>query len=416
MRILLTTVSERSHVLCLAPLAWALMNAGHEVRLASAPAMADVISSTGATAVVVGSDHELHAALAQEETLENEISDWSEPFEDRQEWELLELKYQVAVTYALQPYNDTIVEDLVEFSRFWKPDLVIWDPITHAGAVAAKAVGAASARLTWCVDVYSRMRQTFLALAARQPVDSRSDPMAAWLGPQLDKYGAEFDEEAVVGQWTVDLIPDSIQIDLPVRRVPTRFTPYNGPAVVPDWVNRPCERPRVLLTPGLSFGKIFGSALVPLKASLDALSDLDVEVVATLNDREREVVGTLPGNAKVVDFVPLHAVLPSCAAVVHHGGFGTWSTAARYGVPQYLVPIRMADMWIKAQRTVAYGAGLCSHPTETTAQMVRDGVRGLLEEECYRRRAAMLREEIEETPGASEVVADLVRLTREHRS
>ncbi|MDQ1289751.1 MAG: hypothetical protein QG622_3317 [Actinomycetota bacterium] len=416
MRILLTTVSERSHVLCMVPLAWALMNAGHEVRLASAPAMADVISSTGATAVVVGSDHTLHDALAQEDSMEHVLSDWSEPFEDSQDWETLLLKYQVAVGYALQPYNDTIVEDLVEFAQYWRPDLVIWDPMTHAGAVAAKAVGAASARLIWCVDVYSRMRQTFHTLSAAQPAGSWSDPMADWLGPQLDKYGATFDDEAVVGQWTVDLIPDSIQIELPVRRLPVRFVPYNGPAVVPGWVNRPAERPRVMLTPGVSFGKIFGTSLVPLKASLEALADLDVEVIATLNEQERDAVGTIPSNARVVDFVPLHAVLPTCAAAVHHGGFGTWSTAAVYGVPQYLVPIRVADMWIKSQQTVKYGAGLCSHPTETTAQMVRDGVRRLMEEERFQRRATALQEEIREIPGPNEVVADLVRLTREHRS
>lgn len=405
MRFLLTTVSEKSHVLCLAPLAWALMNAGHEVRLASAPAMADVIASTGATAVAVGSDHSLHEQLAQEESVENEISDWSSPFVQEQDWETLLVKYHVAVAYALQPYNDTIVDDLVAFARAWRPDVVVWDPVTHAGAVAAAASGARSVRLTWCVDVYSTMRAVFHELAATAP--EPADPMADWLAPQVERYGKPFDESLVVGDTTLDLIPGSIQLDLPVDRMPMRFTPYNGPAVAPDWLLEEPSRPRVVLTPGLSFGKILGTSLIPLSASLEALGDLDVEVVATLNEKEREIVGAVPANTRVVDFVPMHALLPSCSAIVHHGGFGTWSTAAGLGVPQYLLPVRMADMWIKGRRTADYGAGICTHPMETTADMLREGVQRLVSEPSYRESAQALRNEIAAMPGACEVADHL---------
>ncbi len=178
MRVLFASVSEKSHILTMAPLAWALTNAGHEVRMASAPAMTDVITGAGVTAVPVGTDHSLHEALASEETVEHPLADWSDPFVEAQDWATLLLKYQVAVGYAFQPYNDTIVDDLVALARSWQPDLVVWDPITFAGGVAARAVGAAHARLTWCVDVYSAMRRVFHELAAQQPDDQRSDPMA----------------------------------------------------------------------------------------------------------------------------------------------------------------------------------------------------------------------------------------------
>lgn len=410
MRILLTTVSERSHVLVMAPLAWALMNAGHEVRLASAPAMTEHIASTGVTAVSVGVDHGLHEALAQEETVENEISDWSQPFPGAQEWELLLLKYQVAVGYGLQPYNDTIVDDLVSFAQWWKPDVVIWDPVTHAGAVAARACGVRSLRLTWCVDVYSTMRSVFHELAATAPESERSDPMADWLGPQVERYRASFDESLVVGDATLDLIPSSIQLDLPVERHPMRFVPYNGPAVVPSWLTEPQDRPRVLFTPGLSFGKILGSTPIPLPESMEALGSLDIEVVATLSGCEREIAGNLPENVRIVDFVPLHAILPSCAGIVHHGGFGSWSTAVAYGVPQYLLPVRMADMWIKGVRTAEVGAGICTHPTETTAEMLRDGVRRLVEDPALAEAADRLRSEAVATPGPASIAERLPEL------
>ncbi len=415
MRVLFACVSEKSHILTMAPLAWALTNAGHEVRMASAPAAIDAITSAGVTAVPVGTDHALHDALAQEDSVEHPLSDWSEPFADAQTWEMLLLKYQVAVGYAFQPYNDTIVDDLVAFARSWQPDLVVWDPITFAGGVAARVVGAAHARLSWCVDVYSTMRRVFHELAAQQPPDQRSDPMADWLGERLAGFGSDFHEDVVNGQWTIDLVPDGIQLPLPVNRMPVRFTPYHGRSVVPDWLIAEPERRRVLLTPGLSFGKVLGSTFVPLAASFEALADLDVEVVATLSETERAAAGTVPDNVRVVDFVPMHALMPSCAAVVHHGGFGTWSTAALYGVPQYVLPIRMADMWIKGRRLQEFGAGICTHPTEATAEGLREGVRALIEQPTYAERAGELRRGILETQTVNDVVGELEVLTDKHR-
>lgn len=416
MRVLFACVSEKSHILTMAPLAWALTNAGHEVRLASAPAVTDTITSAGITAVPVGTDHTLHEALAQEESVEHPLSDWSEPWADKQTWEMLLLKYQVGVGYAFQPYNDTIVDDLVEFARYWQPDLVIWDPITFAGPVAARAVGAAHARLTWCVDVYSTMRQVFHELAAQQPEDQRSDPMADWLGAQLERHGSEFHEDVVNGQFTIDLIPDGIQLPLPVDRVPVRFTPYHGRSVVPKWLMAPPERRRVLLTLGVSFGTVLGSSFVPLEAAFEALADLDVEVVATLGDADLAAVGSVPDNVRVVDFVPMHALMPSLSAVVHHGGYGTWSAAALYGVPQYVLPIRMSDMWIRGERLAEFGAGLVTHPTEVTVDGLRSGVQALLDQPSYAARAADLRRTMLETPTVNDLVAPLEELADKHRA
>jgi glycosyltransferase (activator-dependent family) len=416
-RVLFACVSEKSHILTMAPLAWALTTAGHEVRMASAPAMTDTITSAGLTAVPVGTDHSLHEALAQEESVEHPLSDWSEPWADAQTWEMLLLKYQVGVGYAFQPYNDTIVDELVEFARQWRPDLVVWDPITFAGGVAARAVGAAHTRLSWCVDVYSTMRQVFHDLAAQQPAEQRSDPMADWLGEQLERHGGgAFGEDVVNGQWTVDMVPDGIQLPLEVDRVPMRFVPYGGRAVVPDWLRVPAERRRVLLTLGVSFAKAFGGTYVPVDAALEALADLDVEVVATLSDAERDAAGTIPGNVRVVDFVPMNALMPTCAAAVHHGGFGTWTTAALHGVPQQVLPIRMSDMWIRGQRMEAFGSGLATHPSVATPEGLRANVTALLDEPEYARKATELQQVVLETPTPNGIVGRLQELAEKHRA
>jgi vancomycin aglycone glucosyltransferase len=54
------------------------------------------------------------------------------------------------------------------------------------------------------------------------------------------------------------------------------------------------------------------------------------------------------------------------AAVVHHGGAGTTQTAARAGVPQVVVPIRLADNPYWAGQVAAHGVGAAlDGPTAT---------------------------------------------------
>jgi UDP:flavonoid glycosyltransferase YjiC (YdhE family) len=227
----------------------------------------------------------------------------------------------------------------------------------------------------------------------------------------LGHHGSAFHEDVVNGQWTIDMVPDGIQLPLAVHRVPVRFTPYHGRSVVPEWLRAPAERRRILLTLGVSFAKVLGSTFVPLEAAFEAVAGLDVEVVATLNDEERAAV-TVPDNVRVVDFVPMHALMPTCDAVVHHGGFGTWSTAALYGVPQQVLPIRMSDMWIRGQRMEALGSGIATHPTEVTAEGLRDSVRALLDEPSYAQEARALGDVMRATPTPTAIVRELAERHR----
>ncbi|MFF2750047.1 hypothetical protein ACFVVA_31480 [Kitasatospora sp. NPDC058048] len=48
---------------------------------------------------------------------------------------------------------DRMIDDLVAFARDWRPDLAVWDTMTFAGPVAARACGAAHARLMFGLDL-----------------------------------------------------------------------------------------------------------------------------------------------------------------------------------------------------------------------------------------------------------------------
>jgi UDP:flavonoid glycosyltransferase YjiC (YdhE family) len=261
--------------------------------------------------------------------------------------------------------------------------------------------------------VYSTTRAAFLDLRAQDPARAGIDPLGDWLGGYLDRYGHEFDDEILNGQWSIDLLPARIQLPLPVPRVPVRYTPYNGPSIAPDWVLRPPEKPRVCLTPGASFG--VDSGYLPVRTVLDSLADLDVEVLATF-DPDELPASEVPANTTLTGFVPLHTLLPSCSVTVNHGGYGSWITAAYYGVPQFLLPIRYGDLMPVAHNLRSAGAALFEDGATADAQQVRDGVLRLLSEPSFADDAGALRAEIMSTPSAAEIVPRLERLTIAHHS
>ena len=41
-----------------------------------------------------------------------------------------------------------------------------------------------------------------------------------------------------------------------------------------------------------------------------------------LGDVDTSALGTLPPQVRVAGWIPLNALLPSCAAIIHHGGAG----------------------------------------------------------------------------------------------
>ncbi|MEV5574401.1 activator-dependent family glycosyltransferase [Spirillospora sp. NPDC052269] len=419
MRVIFTTFAQSAHFLGQVPLAWAFRAAGHEVRVVSQPALTEAIVAAGLTAVPVGEDHTWLEAVAGEDG-DGTGGGWNaavdfDPVHPRvHTWGFLQAASEQMTERFFAPANNaSMVDGLVEFARQWRPDLVIWEPFTPAGAVAAEAVGAAHARLLWGADLLVDQREAFLEALAGRPPAQRADPLAAWLGGALDRHGLVFSERMLRGHWTIDQMPAGIRLPTPERIVPMRYVPYNGTAVVPDWLREPPSAPRVCLTLGIT-GRDAEFLGVPLRTLLDAVADLDVEIVATLSAAQREGIGDLPANVRAVDFVPLHALLPTCSAIAHHAGAGTWATAAAAGVPQLMFPSAWDDFY-RARRTAELGAGLVVPYTELTSDGLREGLRRLLDEPAHADGADRLRRELLAAPAPADVVPLLEKLTLDHR-
>ncbi|GAA3947163.1 DUF1205 domain-containing protein [Actinomadura viridis] len=418
MRVLLTSFAVNTHYFNLVPMAWALSCAGHDVRVAAQPALTEAITGSGLTAVPVGTDDsvlELFALIGGDLTVYHRELDFTFTRPETLTWDY-QLGVQVVTTgLLLAPVNgDDVIDGLVDYARFWRPDLIVWEPMTMAGAVAARASGAAHARLLWGPDVLGAARREFLRLWRRRPPPHRDDPLAEWLAGTLERFGHGFDEDMVTGQWTIDPTPPGCRLPLGLPTVSTRFVPYHGTSVVPDWLYGPAERPRVCVTLGVSAREDRGSDFVPLDALLEAMADLDVEVVATLNGGQREELSAVPDNVRLVDFVPLNALLPGCAAIVHHGGSGTWQTAALHGVPQITLP-NLWDAPLKGRQMEKLGAGLTVPPDRLTPGLLRDAVVRVLKEPSFAEAAARMRAEMLAEPSPAEIVPTLERLAARHR-
>jgi protomycinolide IV desosaminyltransferase len=424
MKVMFSCFAAATHYHTLVPMAWALRTAGHEVRVVGQPDLVDTVTASGLTAVPVGcadwatSDPWAPELLELVQPLGTEHVrrfDFAGTDRSRWTWEhLLGLEnVMVAALYATMN-SESMIADSVAFARSWRPDLVIRETYTFAGAIAARVVGAAHARMVWGPDVALRARRAFLERATAQAPERREDPTAEWLGRVLARYGCRFDEESLTGQWTIDSTPPSARLDLGLCTVGTRYVPYNGPAVVPDLSRTRSSRPRVCLTFGTTERET-GQEVTALTEMLAAVAGIDAEFVATLDATQLGQVSTLPDNVRVVDFVPLNDLLPTCRAIVHQAGAGTRATAELHGIPQLV----LTDGWdseVKAEHLVRVQAGLSLPMAELTSETLRDRIGRLLSDPALRAGAQRLRQEVLAEPSPNQIVPLIEQLTAEHRA
>jgi L-2-deoxyfucosyltransferase len=193
--------------------------------------------------------------------------------------------------------------------------------------------------------------------------------------------------------------------------------PYNGQAAIPQWLHEPPTRTRVCLTLGVAHREVLGSDRASIADLLEAVADLDVEVVATLNERQLAAIPKLPDNVRAVDFVPLNALLPTCSAIIHHGGSGTFQTALWHAVPQIIVPDMIWDTMHKAYALERAGAGRWVRDVDTfTAAELRDHLTTILGDPSFRRNAEKIRTEMQALPTPGGLVPVLQSLTEAHRT
>jgi UDP:flavonoid glycosyltransferase YjiC (YdhE family) len=289
------------------------------------------------------------------------------------------------------------------------------------GSVAARVCGAASARMLFGSDGLAQVRASWRDQRESDPRGERlTDPVQDWLEPILERYGHTYDEEVAVGQWTIFPMPPWIWRPGGVHYVPVRHVPFNGPATTPSWLYEPPARTRICATFGLSHREGNFGVKAPADHLFEAVADLDVDVVATFNAKQLESAGSVPDNVRVVDFVPLNVLLPTCSMLIHSGGAGTFAGAIEHGVPQLIVPnTYYAEKWwgplVMANGVEDRGAGVyVADGDQLTTEKLRSAILRVLDDPSYARNAERVRIEQLGMPSPNDIVPTLEKLTVAH--
>ncbi|WP_433042457.1 nucleotide disphospho-sugar-binding domain-containing protein [Dactylosporangium sp. CS-033363] len=335
MRVLFAVYPSRAHLYPVAPTAWALQSAGHEVRLATFAGFAGDIAAAGLTPVPLGDAGIPEVRLAGDtppprsaEEVERAADELGLAGPEREHWYVFH-QYLTAAAGDYVRLDRAEFADLVQFAKDWKPDLVIWDGTMPGGAIAARVSGAAHARFVFGLDYVTWSMQKLSGKAA--------NPLAELLAPAAERYGVTIDDELLLGQRTIDPTPAPMRLPIEVAgHVPVRWVPYTGGSNFEAWLHRrpePPRQPRIAFTLGESTRRFTRGDWDRTPRLMEALHGLDVEVVATLN--ATQLAGLQPPpNVRTVEWVPLTHLLPTCSALIHHGGMGTFSAASAYSVPQ----------------------------------------------------------------------------------
>ena len=118
-------------------------------------------------------------------------------------------------------------------------------------------------------------------------------------------------------------------------------------------------------------------------------------------------LGPQPSNVHVARYIPQDHLLTHCAAVISHGGSGTFLAALAAGIPQLCVP-QAADQFLNAEACAQCGSGLALQPGAVSTERVRSAVERLLADVAFRDAAEVVSLAIAGMPPPATVAEQLL--------
>jgi rhamnosyltransferase subunit B len=131
-----------------------------------------------------------------------------------------------------------------------------------------------------------------------------------------------------------------------------------------------------------------------------------VLLVGDLRNRPAE----LPEGMIAIDYAPYQALLPRCAAMVHHGGVGTTSQGLLAGVPTLIVPFAF-DQSDNAEHARRLGTSRTLYRNKYRAPRVFKELRELVTRPEYAQNSAAISEQLKQENGpakAADVIEQLL--------
>lgn len=380
MRIVLAANPGLGHVLPLLPLALAAREAGHQVRFVGGSSLGPVVARCGFQLHPAGPP-DLPAVIAAVPGAHARTG-----------------KRQAALVWS-RGFGGVVApgtaRGLLDLAAGFPPDLVLHDDSEQGTWIAAERLGIPHVALQVTAWRGSSLRLSERPLAElRAALDLPPDPgLRRW-----HRNGFLATRPASLGD-PADPAPSSA--------VPMRHVAFDDVVGEPgaDLPPRTPGRPRVAVT----LGTVLPGRGATIHGLVDALRGPDVEIVATVGP------GDVPAAlrafdddplVRIVGYLPMSRLLPTCDALVFHGGSGTMLAALAQGVPMVLLPVA-ADQHENAARCVAAGAGIAIPPADRSPAVIADAALRVLRSDRFRESARALRRDIDLMPPPEALVSRL---------
>ena len=362
-----------------------LQNRGHEVTVITSGYNADLVARAGLQAVTIGTREDYLKALADNPEITQQESGLS------------------ALVKVWRPWCAEFVGLTKDTVAGGDSPILIAHPLAFWARVARDALNVPLVTLLihqvfiWSVEAPPVVRLRWAGIRRRRRLAKRlyvgavNFVLDRALAPLACDYCAAFGQPPVrkdiMRHWihspdlSIGLFPDWFappQSDWPDQIQLTGFPLFDESELQAEQESTAWEQwlaegdPPVVVMAGTANRH----AQMFFKACIEACEQLGRRVLI-LTLFPEQLPAPLPPRALHADYIPLGAVLPRAAAVVHHGGVGTLSQALRAGCPQLVLPFTN-DQPEHAVRLAELGVGFYIAPSEVTSGAVAASLDKLL--------------------------------------
>ena len=388
MRMLFSCLGGYGTLHPLSLLALAAQKAGHEVAFATEGEKRSTLQKLGFRWFAVGS--RIRGLLR--ERYPELISRPMDPKADAFRHRVLMAGIRVEVT----------LPEILDICETWHPDIVVRDHNYFAACLAAEESGIPHAVVeeSPCVVLDSFK-------------DKYREPLNNWRRLR----GLPPDPELEMLHRYLALIPFPPSLRDPEAPLPPtahRIKPLifndSGDEKLPEWIDSLPSLPVVHATLGTAVDR-------PdlLRIIIEGLADEQVNLILAIGrGRDPAVLGALPKNVRVAEYIPHTKLLPRCHAIIHHAGAGSLIASVEASLPMIMIPL-FGDEPPNAARAVAAGLGRMILPSDLTPQAIRQATREVLIDPSYRKNLELVHKEIESLPPVDQAVTWLEWVARERR-
>ncbi|MHB8687769.1 MAG: glycosyltransferase [Candidatus Dormibacteraceae bacterium] len=370
------------HYAPMVALARAIVEAGHQVRFATAEPLLATIRADGFEAE--------RAGLSAPEIAERRTAD-------------PELAAAVSTGMAMAFFSRSFAgfevpprfDDMMRIVHDWSPDLLVHEMSEFAGPLVAAVEGMPAVNHSYGPLVEARVMESAGAAAAEH-----------WIAHGLSAP----DRGGMYGRLYLDIAPPSLQFPYistvpsvqPLRPVPL---PGMNTRAAATWLSLLGPQPVITVT----FGTVFNNRLELYRVVIEALGNTDLQVViASGRSEAAKSLGPLPSNIQLHEWVPWAELVARSSVVVTHGGAGSTLGPLSAGIPLVMIPLA-ADHFKNAGLVSATGAAVALDAGALNPSQLRDAVTTALGESA-RTAAQRIADEIGRMPSPEEVVPVLATL------